>query len=73
MIDVFCCFKTSFRHPDCCIFNLVSCLSWNDGILVTASWDSTVKVSSMTDRFVNEDMGAGIKRGSEFKPLVPVV
>ena len=23
---------------------LVSCLSWNDGILVTASWDSTVKV-----------------------------
>ena len=24
---------------------LVSCLCWNDGILVTASWDSTVKVS----------------------------
>ena len=23
----------------------VSCLCWNDGILVTASWDSTVKVS----------------------------
>lgn len=29
----------------CCICILVSCLCWNDGILVTASWDSTVKVS----------------------------
>ena len=28
-----------------CICILVSCLCWNDGILVTASWDSTVKVS----------------------------
>ena len=27
------------------IFPSVSCLCWNDGILVTASWDSTVKVS----------------------------
>ena len=26
------------------MYNLVSCLCWNDGILVTASWDSTVKV-----------------------------
>lgn len=26
----------------------VSCLSWNDGILVTASWDSTVKVRHIT-------------------------
>ena len=28
-----------------CICISVSCLCWNDGILVTASWDSTVKVS----------------------------
>ena len=42
----FCYFKLRFVLMVCfCICILVSCLCWNDGILVTASWDSTVKVS----------------------------
>ena len=43
-LDLLALFLRCLLKPQSTYFLIVSCLCWNDGILVTASWDSTVKV-----------------------------